>query len=70
MPATQFHIRGRMSIDAQSAKSSPATLDRPFYFMVVLWGERFRNYFLDYCLASALSPGNIPALEPYPAVNS
>ena len=51
-----------MSADAQSAISSPAALDRPFYFIVVLWGERFRKYFLDFCLASALSPGNIPAL--------
>jgi hypothetical protein len=37
-------------------------LERPFYFIVVLWGERFRNYFLDYCLPSLLAPGNIPAL--------
>jgi hypothetical protein len=37
-------------------------LERPFHFFVVLWGERFRNYFLDYCVASLLSPGNIPAL--------
>ena len=43
--------------------AQPAS-ERPFYFIVVLWGERFRNYFLDYCLASALSPGNIPALRP------
>ena len=52
-----------MSVDAQSAISSPAALDRPFYFIVVLWGERFRDSFLDFCLASALSPGNIPALQ-------
>ena len=38
-------------------------LDRPFYFIVVLWGERFRKYFLDYCVASLLSPGNLPALN-------
>jgi hypothetical protein len=38
-------------------------LDRPFYFYVVLWGERFRNYFLEYCLPSLLAPGNIPALK-------
>ena len=38
--------------------------DRPFYFVVVLWGERFRNYFLEYCLPSLLAPGNIPALGP------
>jgi len=52
-----------MSIDSQSAISSPATLDRAFYFIVVLWGERFRKYFLDFCLASAMAPGNIPALQ-------
>jgi hypothetical protein len=52
-----------MPVDAQSAISPPAALDRAFYFIVVLWGERFRNYFLDFCLASALSPANIPALQ-------
>jgi hypothetical protein len=52
-----------MSVDGQSAIFSPAALDRPFYFIVVLWGERFRNYCLDFCLASALSSGNIPALQ-------
>ncbi|HZT51889.1 MAG TPA: hypothetical protein VFA22_08150 [Stellaceae bacterium] len=36
--------------------------DRPYYFVVVLWGERFRTYFLEYCLPSLLAPGNIPAL--------
>jgi hypothetical protein len=39
------------------------TLDRPFYFINVLWGERFRNYFLEYCLPSLLAPGNLPALS-------
>ena len=38
-------------------------LDRPFYFVVVLWGRRFRDYFLDYCLPSLLSPGNFPSLS-------
>lgn len=38
-------------------------LQRPFYFFVVLWGERFRDYFLEYCLPSLLAPGNIPALN-------
>jgi len=38
-------------------------MNRGMYFIVVLWGERFRNYFLDYCLPSLLAPGNIPALE-------
>src|SRR5271168_391515 len=52
-----------MSVEAQGTASSPAALDRAFYFIVVLWGERFRKYFLDFCLASALSPGNIPTLQ-------
>ena len=37
-------------------------LQRPFYFIVVLWGERFRDYLLEYCVPSLLSPGNLPAL--------
>jgi hypothetical protein len=40
-----------------------AALDRPFHIIVVLWGERFRDYFLHYCLPSLMSPGNIPALS-------
>jgi len=38
-------------------------LERPFYFICVLWGERFREYFLEYCLPSLLAPGNLPALS-------
>src|SRR5262249_18970193 len=38
-------------------------IERPFYFIVVLWGERFRNYFLDLCLPSLLAPRNLPSLE-------
>jgi hypothetical protein len=46
-------------------KSPPGTaiLERPFYFIVVLWGERFCNYFLDLCLPTLLSPGNLPTLS-------
>ena len=36
---------------------------RPFYFVVVVWGREYRDYFLEYCLPSLLSPGNIPALD-------
>lgn len=42
--------------------SSSATL-RPFYFVVVFWGDTFRNYLTDYCLPSLLAPGNIPVLS-------
>jgi hypothetical protein len=38
-------------------------LERPFYFIIVLWGERFREYFLEYCVPSLLAPGNLPALS-------
>src|SRR5207248_6642580 len=38
-------------------------LERPFYFITVLWGERFRNYFLDLCLPTLLAPGNLPSLQ-------
>jgi hypothetical protein len=40
-----------------------AVLHKPFYFIVVLWGARFREYFLNYCAASLLAPGNLPALS-------
>ena len=36
---------------------------RAFYFVVVFWGKKHRNYFLDLCLPSLLSANNIPALE-------
>jgi hypothetical protein len=60
-----------LSDDDQTAQRpdvarSIAALDRPFHFIVVLWGERFRNYFLEYCLPSLLAPGNIPALSSRP----
>ncbi len=40
-----------------------SVLDWPFYFIIVLWGERFCDYFLEYCVPSMLSPGNLPALS-------
>lgn len=36
---------------------------RPFYFIVVVWGKRFRDYLTEYCIPSLLTPGNIPALK-------
>ena len=47
----------------QSAGETDDLLARGFYFIVVVWGERFCDYFLEYCLPSLLSPGNIPALR-------
>lgn len=36
---------------------------RPVDFGVVFWGREFREYFLEFCLASLLSPNNIPIVE-------
>jgi hypothetical protein len=35
----------------------------PFYFIVTFWGERYRDWFCRFPLASLLSPNNIPALK-------
>ena len=54
-----------MPVATESAGVSPVeeAADRTFYFIVVLWGARFCKYFLEFCLASALSPGNLPSLK-------
>ena len=36
--------------------------DPAFCFMMVVWGERYRTYFSDYCLPSLLAPDNIPCI--------
>ncbi len=46
-----------------ASDSDTFVIERPFYFIVVLWGERFRRYFLDLCLPTLLSPGNLPTLR-------
>jgi len=43
-------------------QSIPGEL-RPFYFVLVVWGRQYRDYFLNYCLPSLLSPENIPSLK-------
>jgi hypothetical protein len=32
------------------------------YLTVTFWGDEYRRYFVNYCLASLLAPGNIPAI--------
>lgn len=51
-----------MNDDRQGGEAATQTV-RPFYFMVPFWGERYRNYFLDYCLASMLAPNNLGLLR-------
>lgn len=50
------------STSSESEMSSEAIVLRPFYFIVVFWGEAFCNYLCDFCLPSLLSPNNIPVL--------
>ncbi len=38
-------------------------MNRPLYFYVFFWGERYRRYFADLLLRSLLAPGNFPKLE-------
>lgn len=38
-------------------------LSRPYHWITVLWGKRYRDYFTDICLPSMLSPGNLPAVD-------
>jgi hypothetical protein len=47
----------------EKPQASQPILDRPFYFIVVVWGERFCDYLLEYCIPSLLAPGNAPALR-------
>ena len=36
--------------------------ERPFYFIVALWGAEFRSFFINLLLPTLLAPGNIPSL--------
>jgi len=45
--------------DSPATEASP----RPFYFICVFWGRQYWQEFCRLCLASMLSPGNIPALD-------
>jgi hypothetical protein len=33
------------------------------YLGVTFWGDEYRRYFIDYCLASLLAPGNLPGIS-------
>ncbi len=35
---------------------------RPFYFNLVVWGERYVDFLCNFCIPALLSPNNIPAL--------
>jgi hypothetical protein len=33
------------------------------YIAVTFWGEEYRQYFLNYCLATLMAPNNVPAIS-------
>lgn len=35
----------------------------PIYFINVVWGKEYLNYFFNYHIASLLSDGNLPSLK-------
>ena len=43
--------------------STAKHVTRPFHFMVVFWGERYRDYFTELFLPSMLAPNNLPLLQ-------
>jgi hypothetical protein len=47
----------------RSQSKEPRVLERPFHLITVVWGEHYTKCFLDYCVASLLAPGNLPALS-------
>jgi hypothetical protein len=49
--------------DSTVALSGKPILERPFYFIMVVWGDQFVDYFVEYCLPTLMSAGNIPALS-------
>jgi hypothetical protein len=38
-------------------------LRHPFYFLVPFWGQRYREYFVNFCLPSLLAANNLPLLN-------
>jgi hypothetical protein len=54
-----------MNVISQSkpeAVGQVATMLRT-YLAITFWGEEYRRYFLDFCLASLMAPKNIPAIK-------
>jgi hypothetical protein len=54
----------QMSMD-QAKDNDPMqpVTQRPFDFMVSVWGAKYRQYLVDRCLPSLLAPGNFPVLR-------
>ena len=58
-PSSADDIRPQVADEAFLEKAR--TL-HPIYFIVVVWGERYTDFLLNFCIPALLSPNNIPAL--------
>ena len=47
----------------EKSRMEQCGVERPFHFITVLWGKPYAVSFLEYCVASLLAPGNLPALQ-------
>ena len=52
-----------MSKSAECDLDKATKVARPFHFLIPFWGQRYREYFVNYCLPSLLAPNNLPLLE-------
>jgi len=56
--------KGRKKEKEKEKEASSEALCKPpaLYFIIVFWGDEFRRIFLDYTVASLLSPNNVPSI--------
>jgi hypothetical protein len=54
-------LSGQCTLDEN--QMGQCSIERPFHFITVLWGKPYAESFLEYCVASLLAPGNLPALQ-------
>src|SRR3954452_12718724 len=64
--ATRCEHKGHGMLAPSPDSGLAATKDLrtvPVYFSMVVWGEAFVNFFLEFCLPTLLAPNNIPAIR-------
>jgi hypothetical protein len=57
-------VTSHLDIELRQLEPAGARRTGPcFDFMVAFWGQRYREYFVNLCLASLLAPNNLPLLR-------
>lgn len=59
-------IEGRGKSPEEAVNQANSKQQREYYFLVTLWERQFSDYFINYCIPSLISPGNIPSLPGRP----